>query len=244
MRENFAPIALIVAAAAGPAMAADKSGDWSYTGDTGPEHWGALAKDYEMCDAGRQQSPIDLAEHNALGELMVSVDYQSGPVAITDTGSTVLVEFEQPSSLTSGTTTFNLVQVHFHTPSEHAISGERYPLVAHFVHAAESGALAVLGVMYEPGEANAALDTIIDGAHNAPSDVSLDPQELLPETLDVYRYQGSLTTPPCSEGVHWHVAAEPVTASEAQIAALEELMGMNARPVQPLNGRLLVAPQR
>lgn len=148
--------------------------------------------------------------------------------------------------MTSGGTIFNLIQIHFHTPSEHAISGKRYPLTGHFVHATEDGKLGVLGVMFEEGSANAELAKILAAAQSDQASVPdqmIDPNGMLPADRAVYRYMGSLTTPPCSEGVNWHVLKEPITASGEQIATLGQLMGDNARPLRSHNNRLVVAPE-
>ncbi|MEZ5560602.1 MAG: carbonic anhydrase family protein [Pseudomonadales bacterium] len=239
---------LIATAVAGPAFAADESGAWGYAGATGPEHWGDLSSRYELCKTGLMQSPIDLKQANAVGDLEVSTDWDPGPLVIVNNGKTVQANFAPGSYMTSGGSVFNLVQVHFHTPSEHTFSGEHYPLVAHFVHATDEGSLGVLGVLFEAGEANGELQKIIDAAAAAGAEpetvsgVTLDPNGLLPEEIEVYRYMGSLTTPPCSEGVNWHVVEDVVEASPEQIRAMETMMGMNARPVLPLNGRLLVEP--
>ncbi len=231
------------------AQAASEGAEWGYEGETGPAQWGGLAEEFATCDQGMMQSPIDLADAGAVGELSLSVDYKAIPLKIRNNGKTVQVDFEPGSRLYSGNDEFGVLQVHFHTPSEHSIDGERFPLTAHFVHTTAYARLGVLGVMYEAGERNAELQKIIDAAADAGAEpttidgVTLDPGALLPDSMDIYRYMGSLTTPPCSEGVNWHVLAEPVEVGADQIAAMEELMGMNARPVQPLNGRLLVAPE-
>ncbi|WP_128891177.1 carbonic anhydrase [Erythrobacter sp. HKB08] len=231
-------------AVAGTAMAAD----WSYEGATGPDNWGSLSPDYELCGKGLMQSPIDLAEANARGDVSVFTAYAPGPLTILNNGHTVQANFAAGSKLTSGTMQFDLIQVHFHTPSEEVMHGEQYPMVAHFVHADSDGNLAVLGVLFEEGAANGELQKLVDAApatKTAPrtvGGVTIDPNGMLPDDLDVYRFQGSLTTPPCSEGVNWHVAKDTVEASAEQLDAMRAIMGDNARPVQPLNGRLLVAP--
>ena len=143
----------------------------------------------------------------------------------------------------SGGKQFNLIQVHFHTPAEHAINGERHPLVAHFVHATEEGELGVLGVMFEEGAANPELSKVANAlASGNGTEITVDVSAMIPDDLSVYRYMGSLTTPPCSEGVNWHVAKATMTASAAQIAAMTEELGPTARSLQPLGNRLLVAP--
>ncbi len=222
--------------------------DWGYDRATGPERWGSLSPEYELCDRGMMQSPIDLAEANARGDVSVFTDYRPGPLNIANKGPAIQAEFAGGSTLTSGTMQFNLLQVHFHTPSEEVMHGQQYPMVAHFVHADDEGNLAVLGVLFEIGAANSELDKLIAAAPRTKSDtravsgVTFDPNMLLPDDLDVFRFQGSLTTPPCSEGVNWHVVKDTVTMSEGQLRAMSRVMGNNARPVQPLNGRLLVAP--
>ena len=244
---KMAMIAALAASVPSTAMAAGGSA-WSYEGATGPENWGKLSPDYELCRTGMMQSPIDLSQANARGEVSLNAAYKPGPLTILNNGHTVQVTFAKGSTLTSGTMQFNLLQVHFHTPSEEAVNGKRYPMDAHFVHADTDGKLAVLGILFEEGPANPELAKLIAAAPANKADaktiagVDFDPNGLLPATLDVYRFQGSLTTPPCSEGVNWHVVKQPVTASADQLAAMRAVMGDNARPVQPLNGRLVVAP--
>lgn len=222
---------------------------YGYEGEHGPEKWGQLADKYALCEKGDMQSPIDLAGANAKGKVALSVNYQNGPLTVSNKGLTIQADFAAGSSMTSGGTEFNLIQIHFHTPSEHAISGKRYPLTGHFVHATEGGKLGVLGVMFEEGATNAELAKILAAApakKSKPMTVSgqmIDPSGMLPANRAVYRYMGSLTTPPCSEGVNWHVLKDPITASAEQIAAFEKLMGDSARPVRALNNRLVVAPE-
>lgn len=245
--QSFA-CAAIAALMTVPAQAAEKPA-YDYGLEKGAEKWGQLHSDYAICESGNMQSPIDLAGANAIGNVAVAVDYKSGPLAVTNKGLTVQADFASGSSMNSGGMTFNLIQIHFHTPSEHAISGKRFPLVGHFVHATADGKLGVLGVMFEEGVANSELAKILAAAPSSKSDVKagdgqmIDPAAMLPDDLAVYRYMGSLTTPPCSEGVNWHVLRDSVTASKEQISAFEKLMGDSARPVRALNNRLLVAPE-
>ncbi|WP_169053609.1 carbonic anhydrase [Alteraurantiacibacter aquimixticola] len=235
-----------LALAASPAIAAE---EWEYEGPRGADRWGQLHPDFEMCERGIMQSPIELGQGNATGDIELDVNWSAGPLTMLNNGHTVQANFAPGSSITSGGTVFNLVQVHFHTPSEHTLNGEHFPMVAHFVHASDAGELAVVGVMYEAGDAHAEMQKLVDAAPaetqeaTAVEGVTLDPNMLLPEDMAIYRYMGSLTTPPCSEGVNWHVVAQPVEVSQTQLDAMEAIMGMNARPVQLLNGRLLVAPE-
>lgn len=233
-------------AASAPAPAGQTAAHWSYSGETGPDHWGDLSEPFKTCKLGRMQSPIDLGGADIEGRLDVRVNYRPGQLAILNNGHTVQVNFPEGSILSSGISHYKLIQVHFHTPSEETVYGVPYPMVAHFVHADHAGNLAVLGVLFEEGAHNPELDKIVkaaprqEAAAHVIGGVTLDPARLLPSSLAVWRYDGSLTTPPCSEGVRWHVAVHPVQASAAQIAALHAIIGDNARPVQPRNGRLLV----
>ncbi|MEZ5713225.1 MAG: carbonic anhydrase family protein [Sphingobium sp.] len=240
---------LVMASAASVALAAAAAGNaphWSYEGEGAPDHWMKLSSDFVTCGAGKMQSPIDLQAVNARGATVVATNYQTSPLTVLNNGHTVQANFAAGSKLISGGREFGLVQVHFHTLSEHAVSGKRYPLEAHFVHADSAGKLAVLGIFFEEGAANAELSKLIAAAPKHKQDatpvagVQFDPNGLLPPSLNVYRYMGSLTTPPCTEGVNWHVADKAITASKEQIAALHVIMGDNARPLQPANNRLIV----
>lgn len=229
-------------------MAAGAGHHWTYEGAEGPERWGDLAAEYASCSTGKMQSPIDLAEADTKGMLDYSVDYKTVPLTIFNNGHTVQVNIEAGGKLEESSVAFNLLQIHFHAPSEHVVQAKHYPLEAHFVHKAADGTLAVLGVFIEEGAENAALAAMIDhlpeqkSEPKAFAETPFDPNALLPENRSIYRYAGSLTTPPCSEGVKWHVFSTPVTASKEQIAKLSAVLGMNARPVQMRNMRLLVAP--
>lgn len=240
--------AILAAAIVSAPALADGHKAYDY-GDRGPEVWGQLHGDYAICEKGDMQTPIDLAEANATGNVAIDVNYKTGPLTVSNKGLTVQADFAPGSSITSGGMTFNLIQIHFHTPSEHAISGKRYPLVGHFVHATEVGKLGVLGIMFEEGAANAELAKILAATPSEKSEPAtvtgqmIDPNGMLPSDMSIYRYMGSLTTPPCSEGVNWHVLSNPITASKAQIDQFETLMGDNARPLRALNNRLVVAPE-
>ena len=223
---------------------------WAYEGEHGAEHWGDLDPAFATCARGNMQSPVDLGEANTTGAVSVSTSYHAAPLAILNNGHTVQANLPGGSTMRSGSKTFRLMQVHFHAQSEHTLNRRHFPLEAHFVHASDTGELAVLGVVFTWGAYNAELQKLIDAAPQTEAvpvehaEVIFDPAKLLPQGepgISVYRYMGSLTTPPCTEGVNWHVAVKPVEASEAQMAQLRAIMHDNARPVQPLNGRLLVA---
>ncbi|RDC59820.1 Carbonate dehydratase [Alteripontixanthobacter maritimus] len=237
--------ALSAAGIATGAAAADGQLDWKYTDGMTAERWSNANSDYAACDAGAMQSPIELDQASAIGDVKLSAAYgnAAGKLAI----GTHKVQVDTPTGqgMISGDRLFNLLQVHFHTPSEHAVSGKRYPLTAHLVHATSDGTLGVLGIMFEAGAANPALQNIVDAMPRGNGgDVTVDMSDMVPADLSVHRYMGSLTTPPCSENVNWHVAETVMTASPAQIAAFEGALGMTARSLQPLNNRLLVAPSK
>ncbi len=215
--------------------------EWTYEGEEGPEHWGELSEDFAACGAGMMQSPIDLAGVNARGDVMLAMAYGEIGARLPENHHTVQVAVDEGLTVSSAGETFRLLQFHFHTPSEHVFGGASYPMVAHFVHQGEDGQLLVVGVMFEEGEASEQLAAILEAHEDGAEALSVDAAALAPAGA-MYRYMGSLTTPPCSEGVHWHVLAEPQSASAAQIAAFEAIMGENARPVQAQNNRLLLGP--
>jgi carbonic anhydrase len=218
---------------------------WSYGGEGGPDHWAELAPENLPCSAGGQQSPIDLA-----GALAASVDAPHpgwtpthGGVVINN-GHTIQVDVASAGGIKLNGADYALKQFHFHHPSEHTIDGKSYPLELHLVHGAPDGKLAVIGIMFEEGAANPALDAVWATAPGRQSKAAvafeIEPAEFMPKAGGAYRYEGSLTTPPCSETVHWTVMATPQTASASQIAAFSALFPRNARPVQPLNRRYVL----
>lgn len=243
---------LIAAAAAvllaGVAAFASETKHWTYGGETGPERWGELAVEYALCGTGRMQSPIDLVA-NAQGAVAVALNYKPVPLTVLNNGHTVQFNVANGGKLEAAGIDHELLQVHFHAPSEHTLGGKAFPAEAHFVHKAADGALAVVGVLIVEGEEHRALAPLFAHLPEHRADpkthagVTIDLAAVLPKSRELYRYMGSLTTPPCSEGVHWHVLKEPVALSKAQIERLSRAMGhTNARPVQQPFSRLVVAP--
>lgn len=202
----------------------------------------ASASAGDICSVGLRQSPIDLPEAPE-GDLSHLVfDYRPTPLEVENTGSTIEVTVESESFLRIGQERYRLKQFHFHTPSEHTLHGEQFPMELHFVHLNELGELAVVGVFLREGAANAVLQEIWDNIpghseHPEPHHLEIDPEDLLPADRSYYRYAGSLTTPPCSEGVRWHVIEEPVDVSAEQIEEFRAIFQHNARPLQLLNDR-------
>jgi len=194
---------------------------WSYDGAEDPAHWAALSPDFALCGAGHQQSPVDIVNN----------------------GHTIQVDTVGSGVLVIGRDRYVLQQFHFHTPSEHTVDGRSYPLEAHFVHKTADGKLAVVGLLFEEGADNPALNPCwsrLPKSAGPPVDLGrggLDLRNVLPGRHDVYRYAGSLTTPPCSEGVDWLVLKQHATASTAQIEAFRSIVPHDNRPTQPLAGR-------
>ena len=218
---------------------------WTYGGEAGPEHWGELANANKPCTIGLQQSPIDLSgavSATVPAPIPKWIPTHGGQVV--NNGHTLQVNVNNAGGVRLEGKDYALKQFHFHHPSEHTIDGKVYPLEVHFVHAAADGDLAVVGVLFDEGAANPALDPIWSTAPvkegEAAMAAEIDTLKFMPPKVGVYRYEGSLTTPPCSETVHWTVMATPVTASPGQLAAFASLFPWNARPVQPLNRRYIL----
>ena len=219
---------------------------WTYEGKEGPENWGKLNSEFAACDVGRNQSPINI-ENTMHASLKPIRGIQKFPAKeIFNNGHTVQVNFKEGNMLVLDSSPYQMKQVHFHAPSENTINKKSFPLEAHFVHADSKGNLTVIGVMFKEGSANPALDKLwlqMPNKEGAPIPVKtrVIPSELMPENRSYYRFSGSLTTPPCTEGVRWILLKTPMTASKAQIEAFEHAVKHhNNRPVQALNGRVIV----
>ncbi len=222
---------------------------WEYRGDNGPSNWGNLDTSYTLCSTGHAQSPIDI-RHAKKGNLpALQFDYKSVPLNIVDNGHTIQVNYPAGSTLTFGDKSYALKQFHFHHPSEEHVNGHSYDMVAHLVHADSEGHLVVVAVLFSIGETNAFIDSVwknIPREKQKPIEVSavtINVGDLLPRDHSYYTFGGSLTTPPCSEGVTWYVLKNPVPISRDQLAAFATLYPMNARPIQPLNGRQILDSQ-
>jgi carbonic anhydrase len=231
------------AARVAPVPAGSPPPHWSYEGTNGPEQWGYLAEEWERCGAGVEQSPIDISEGApaVAGASSLQFAYHPSAYEVTDNGHTVQVTLADAGTLTIDGTPFTLVQFHFHTPSEHTVGGASYPVEYHLVHRSEAGELAVVAVFVQWGAENEAMAPVFAhlpaAGETLPGPALMDPADLLPPHLAMVRYAGSLTTPPCSEGVRWHVLMAPVQLSRAQIATLAARHPDSRRPVQPLGAR-------
>ena len=219
---------------------------WSYEGEAGPQNWSKVDAKFAMCALGKNQSPIDLAGPVKASLQPLAMDYKQGATDIVNNGHTVQVNFGAGSNLTVDGKSFELKQFHFHSPSENKINGKQFPLEAHLVHADKDGNLAVVAVMFNEG----ADDTFISKLWSAMPDkaggknslpTALSAKDLLPKDRGYYRFDGSLTTPPCSEGVRWLVMKAPATASKAQVEKFSKTLGFaNNRPIQPVNARVVL----
>ena len=222
---------------------------WGYRGDIGPAHWGSLDPAFAACARGSEQSPINLTGARSRSQPPIEFDYGPRAAEIVNTGHTIQVNVAAGSGISIDDIRYELVQFHFHRGSEHTVAGVRFPLELHLVRRSQDGALAVIGVLYHAGAANQALGPIWDLLPSEPDTAAalpdtLDLAELLPERRTTWRYAGSLTTPPCTEGVSWAVMTEPMSLSEAQIKAFRAIYDGNYRPVQPVNDRLLTRDRR
>jgi carbonic anhydrase len=246
---NRAVISVALAAtslAIAPAFAEEHAAHhWTYAGETGPSHWGKMEKDAEACGIGKTQSPIDIhtsaAKASDLPEIAFS--YQAAPLKIIDNGHTVQVNYAPGSYITVGGTRYDLVQFHFHHPSEEKFDGKSFDMVAHLVHKDANGKLAVVAVPLKKGADNKLIAVLWKNLpkekehESTVESVTINAADLLPSKHGYYTFDGSLTTPPCSEGVKWFVLKTPTTLAASEVAAFGKLYPMNARPVQPLNGR-------
>ncbi|MEA0763467.1 carbonic anhydrase [Xanthomonas campestris] len=222
--------------------------EWGYTGPEGAEHWAELAKENALCGNGQQNSPIDLKDaiDATLGKL--KLDYGAVPLVVRNTGHSIQLDLHAGGTMRVGGKQYDALQLHFHHPSEHLLKGRRFPMEAHIVHQGPDGTLGVLAIFFETGKANPAFQRVLDAM---PSDKNQTRQvadalvrasDFLPPAnqRSFYRYEGSLTTPPCSETVDWVVLSQPVQVSREQINAFERVYPFNARPLQPLDRRFLL----
>jgi carbonic anhydrase len=218
---------------------------WQYQGHHGgPSHWAELDPAFERCAKGQQQSPIDI--RNAVKTELPALEFDYHVVAptIVNNGHTVQINLPAGQTLKIGEQSYELLQFHFHTPSEETVAGKHMAMVAHFVHRNAAGQLGVVGVLIQPGAANPAFEPVFahlprPGEKISVDDLTLDLAALLPADKHYYSFEGSLTTPPCSEGVNWMVLKTPIKLGAAQIKAFRRLFNANARPVQPVNGRVI-----
>ncbi len=250
LRKRWITIALLVVAAvlvpAGPR--AQWKTRWSYEGATGAEHWGDLDPDYATCKVGKEQSPIDIRNAEKAELPAVRFEYKSGPLKIINNGYTAVRVNYAPGNgnlLIVGDKRYELTQFHFHHPSEEYIHGKPFDMVAHLMHEASDGKVAAVAVLLKAGSANSTVDQLWEHMPNTPgkeeviAGVEVNPAGLLPRDTSYYTYMGSVTAPPCTEGVSWFVLKTPVGISAEEISAFAKLYPHDVRPLQPLNGRVV-----
>ena len=220
--------------------------EWGYSGKIGPKHWGDIKpKKYCMCKRGVNQSPIDLNRFVEANLPKLKIYYAGIAYDVVNNGHTIKVTTQGKNEVVVDGITFRLQQFHFHTPSENKIASKQYPMEAHFVHKSDKGEYLVIALMFEEGRENKALQKMLNDLSQKIGEKKklhemFNPGELFPKKLDYYRYEGSFTTPPCTEGVRWIVLKIPVEASKEQIEKMHKIMGNNNRPVQPLKARVIL----
>ncbi|MCW5713013.1 MAG: carbonic anhydrase family protein [Bauldia sp.] len=215
---------------------------WTYQGEAGPANWGELEEGYAACAVGLEQSPIDIPADAAMSEVDLVFDYRPTALHVVNNGHTIQLDYDAGSTLAVDGKAYSVLQFHFHVPSEHTVEGVASPLEMHIVHRADDGALAVVGVLFDFAAAdNGFLAPFWSDLPAAGETVDLPGEINVADAFDPaggrYGYRGSLTTPPCSEGVSWFVMAGHQSVSTAQVAAFVALLGMNARPTQEPNAR-------
>jgi carbonic anhydrase len=233
------------AAAAAAIAAAPKHGTvWSYEGEAGPANWSKINADWAKCGTGNRQSPIDLRDGIKVNLEQISFDYHPSSFSEVNNGHTIQVTVGGGNFITVGNTVYELQQFHFHRPSEEKINGKGTEMVIHLVHKSAEGKIAIVAVLLERGQPHRLMQTIWDNLPLEKQDVVspsivLDPTDALPERREYFTYMGSLTEPPCTEGVLWMVFKQPMQASPAQMALFSRLYPLNARPVQTTAGRMV-----
>lgn len=219
---------------------------WSYDGQDGPTHWGELAPEFATCAAGKNQSPVNISGAIDSDLTEIKLDYKPGGYEVINNGHTIQVNYQPGSHIALDGHEYELKQFHFHSPSENLIESRQYPMEVHFVHADKDGNLAVVAVMFESGAENKTLSHVWNKMPHAVGEkqslaLLASAGELIPAEKTYFRFNGSLTTPPCSEGVTWLVMDHTDDASAEQLNAfLHTMHHSNNRPVQPLNARIIV----
>jgi len=220
---------------------------WSYSGAEGPSQWGSLSSEYATCKTGMSQSPIDISKTSRADLGDIEFDYSDTPLKILNNGHAIQVNYTSDSYIRVNGKVYKLLQFHFHSPSEDTVNGKHYAMQVHFVHKSDDGQLAVVGVLIKKGQHNQLIQSLWDNispevGHETVNDhVQVNGAELLPSNGTYYHFSGSLTTPPCSEGVQWYVMKNPIEVSSDQVTKFLSVMGQQtARPVQPLHGRAVI----
>jgi carbonic anhydrase len=234
----------ITAAGAGQEQA-NPEHTWDYGASRGPSHWAELSPEFASCKNGHRQSPINIHHPQKANLPAIQFDYKPSPLNIVDNGHTIMINYNPGSFITVGDKRYELKQFHFHRPSEEKINGKGYEMTVHLVHADEKGNVAVVAVLLKKGEDNALVHTLWKDLPKEKEKIEsekdvIDADGLLPPDHGYYMFYGSLTTPPCSEDVTWFVLKHPVSVSAAEIEQFSKLYRNDARPPQPLYGRVIL----
>jgi len=228
-----------------PVAAQHAGHEWSYDGASGPSHWGDLTPEFAACGHGHRQSPIDIRKTEKADLPSIEFAYKPSPLRLIDNGHTIMINYASGSSIRVGNAKYELKQFHFHRPSEEKINGKAYDMVIHLVHADQNGHLAVVAVLLQEGTSKPLIDQLWNHLpsekekEQVVSGVSINAADLLPAGHGYYTFDGSLTTPPCSEQVVWFVLKQPVHVSAAEVAKFAKLYPHDARPTEPLNDRVV-----
>ena len=225
----------------GAPAAAHDAKHWDYEGEAGPDKWADLAPENAVCRIGSTQSPIDIGASQPGLSSRTGIKWQPTALNIQNNGHTIQADVTNGGAIELDGVPYTLAQFHFHAPSEHTVAGKRFAMETHFVHKNTKGELAVIGVLHDIGAANDALAPVFAALPKTTEEkqplANFDLAAVLPKDRGMYRYAGSLTTPPCTEGVRWQVLQTPTTISEAQVKAFNAIIKPNARPVQPIKAR-------
>jgi carbonic anhydrase len=220
--------------------------EWGYSGSEGPAHWGELSPEFAACKSGHLQSPVDIVGAQNADLPAIQFEYKSSALHIINNGHTIEINYAPGSFIKIRDKRYELKQFHFHHPSEETIKGKRFPLELHLVHSGADGNLAVVSVLLEEGSANPLIETLwgvapkTAGPEKTDDNLQINVADLLPANRSYFTFAGSLTTPPCTEGVSWFVLKTPVTISKKQAATFAEIYPYDERPTQSLNGRTVL----
>ena len=241
---HAAPVAKLRPSKTAPSASRHSGHDWAYGGAAGPEHWGDLKPEFAACSSGSRQSPIDIRSGIRVDQEPIVFDYRASVFRVIDNGHTIEVRVGGGNSIEVQGRRFDLLQFHFHRPSEERIDGRQFDMVVHLVHRDPEGRLAVLAVLLDRGSAHPLVQSVwnhlpLEKNVEVAASPLLDLSHLLPPDRRYFAYMGSLTTPPCTEGVLWLVMQQPVPIAVEQVNVFSRLYPMNARPVQPAAGRLI-----
>lgn len=240
---------IILAGLLSNAIAEEHNHSWGYEGGTGPAHWGEMEQDHEkhlMCREGVRQSPIDFNHVPGLKLDGLHIHYSDTPINLINNTHTILLKYQTGSYVEWEGEKFELIQVHFHHPSEHTVNGKSFPMEIHFVHRSGDHKYIVIGVLARIGQSDPIIQKLwnnipatIDQEHLV-KNIYVNVESLFPDLKGYFYYSGSLTTPPCSENVTWFVLEEPIELSEKQVKHFQRFIDHNARPVQKQHHRIVV----